>query len=166
MVWKIIGLTKNVIKPYGCSVWKAIRNLWPKMQIRNKVRIGNGQKTSFFGMTSGAGLLTMKQQHPELYTLSQQQEATVAMMWTGQGWHRYLRRYLNDWEIGRITEFYNSVASFNNLNDELDRLEWNTNSKGIFSVYRELNVEVVKERDWSWKMIWKQKIPYKINCFI
>ncbi|WMV33010.1 hypothetical protein MTR67_026395 [Solanum verrucosum] len=91
------------------------------------------------------------------------------MMWTGQGWNLYLRRYLNDWEIGRITEFYNSVARFNNLTEEVDRLEWNRNSKGIFSVksaYRELNVEVGKERDWPWKMIWKPKIPYKVNCFI
>ena len=90
-------------------------------------------------------------------------------MWTGQGWNLYLRTYLNDWEIGRITEFYNSVASFNNLTDEVDRLELNRNSKGIFSVksaYRELNVEVVKERNWPWKMIWKPKIPYKVNCFI
>ena len=47
-------MTKNVITPYGCSVWRAIRNLWPKIQIRTKVRIGNGQKTSF-GMTSGQG---------------------------------------------------------------------------------------------------------------
>ncbi|KAG5607826.1 hypothetical protein H5410_029318 [Solanum commersonii] len=54
----------------------------------------------------------MKQQHPELYTLSQQQQATVAMM--------------------RITEFYNSVARFNNLTKEVDRLEWNRNSKNFF----------------------------------
>jgi len=50
----------------------------------------------------------------------------------------------------------------------VDRLEWNKNSKGIFSVksaYGELNVEVVKERDWTWKMLWKPKIPYKVNCF-
>ena len=90
-------------------------------------------------------------------------------MWTGQGWNLYLRTYLNDWEIGRITEFYNSVASFNNLTDEVGRLEWNRNSKGIFyvkSAYRELNVEVVKEKEWPWKMIWKPKIPYKVNCFI
>ena len=74
---------------------------------------------------------------------------------------------MRDWED--ITEFYKSVANFNNLTDEVDRQEWNRNSKGIFSVksaYRELNVEVVKEKEWPWKMIWKPKIPYKVNCFI
>jgi len=35
-------ITKNVTTPYGCSVSRAIRNLWPMMQIRTKVRIGNG----------------------------------------------------------------------------------------------------------------------------
>ena len=71
---------------------------------------------------------------------------------------------MRDWED--ITEFYNSEASFNNLTDEVDRLEWNRNSKGIFyvkSAYRELNVEVVKEKEWPWKMIWKAKIPIKLT---
>ena len=86
------------------------------MQSRTKARIGNGQKTSFWHDKVDRAL-TMKQQHPELYILSQQQEATVAMMWTGQGWNLYLRTYLNDWEIGRITEFYNTVARYNNLTD-------------------------------------------------
>jgi len=67
----------------------------------------------------------MKQQHPKLYTLSQQQQATVAMMWTGQGWNLYLRRHLNGLEFRRITDFYNSVARFNNLTEEVDRPEWN-----------------------------------------
>ncbi|WMV32608.1 hypothetical protein MTR67_025993 [Solanum verrucosum] len=29
-------ITKNVTTPYGCSVSRAIRNLWPMMQIRTK----------------------------------------------------------------------------------------------------------------------------------
>ena len=67
-------ITKNVTTPYGCSIWRAIRNLWPKMQIRTKVRIGNGQKNSFWH-DKWAGFLTIKE-HPEIYTLSQQQEVT------------------------------------------------------------------------------------------
>ncbi|WMV24629.1 hypothetical protein MTR67_018014 [Solanum verrucosum] len=35
-------MTKIVTTPYGCSVWRAIRNLWPLMQIRTTVKIRNG----------------------------------------------------------------------------------------------------------------------------
>ncbi|WMV23794.1 hypothetical protein MTR67_017179 [Solanum verrucosum] len=135
------------------------------MQIRAKVKIGNGQQTSFWhDKWTGQG--TMKQQHPELFALSQQQHATVAMMWTGQGWNLFLRRHLNDWEMKRIAEFYNSVADFNNLNGGEDRLEWNKDRNGKFSInsaYKELNSAVVKGKDWPWKMIWKPKIPYKVS---
>ncbi|WMV23798.1 hypothetical protein MTR67_017183 [Solanum verrucosum] len=84
-----------------------------------------------------------------------------------EGWNLFLRRHLNDWEMKRIAKFYNSVAGFNNLNGGEDRLEWNKDRNGKFSInsaYKELNSTVVKERDWPWKMIWKPKIPYKVNC--
>ncbi|XP_059314473.1 uncharacterized protein LOC132065213 [Lycium ferocissimum] len=41
-------------------------------------------------------------------------------------------------------------------------------SKGIFTVnsaYRDLNVSSFQEEGWQWKMIWKTKVPYKVNCF-
>ena len=78
-----------------------------------------------------------------------------------------LRRHLSDWEIERVAEFYNSVSGFNNINREEDRLEWSKDKNGKFSVnsaYKELNSAVVKERDRPWKMTWKPKIPYKVNC--
>lgn len=69
----------------------------------------------------------------------------------------------------RIADLYNSVAGIINLNGREDRLEWDKDKRGHFSVnfaYKELNIAGAKERDWPWKMIWKPKIPYKINCFI
>ncbi|KAG5609302.1 hypothetical protein H5410_020583 [Solanum commersonii] len=123
------------------------------MQIRAKVKIGNGQQTSFWhDKWTGQG--TMKQQHPELFALSQQQHTTVSMMWTGQAWNLFLRRHLNDWETKRIAEFYNST-------------DWNDKDRnGKFSInsaYKELNSAVVKGKDWPWKMIRKPKIPYKVS---
>lgn len=100
-------MTKTVTTPYGCTVWRVIRNLWPMLQVRTRVKVGNGQKTSIWH-DKWAGHLTMKQQHPELFTLSQQQQAT-----NGCGldtWNLFLRRYLNDWEMGRIAEFYNYIV--------------------------------------------------------
>lgn len=48
-------------------------------------------------------------------------------------------------------------------------MEWQKDSKGIFSVrsaYKDLNIAAVQEIDWPWKMIWKPKIPYKVNFFL
>ncbi|XP_060182974.1 uncharacterized protein LOC132612920 [Lycium barbarum] len=76
--------------------------------------------------------------YPDLYTLCQLQQATIAEIWTGQGWNLHLRR---NWEMTRIAAFYNTVAHFNNLTGERDTLEWKADSKGNFTVksaYRDL----------------------------
>ncbi|WMV38553.1 hypothetical protein MTR67_031938 [Solanum verrucosum] len=41
-------MTKEVNTPYGVSVWRSIRVLWPFMKKHTSVKIGNGHKTSFW----------------------------------------------------------------------------------------------------------------------
>ena len=72
---------------------------------------------------------TLKQLFPDLYTLSFQQNATVAEMWTGQGWNLHRRRNLNDWEIGNIVAFHDTMAQFSNLTREEDKVVWKIGSK-------------------------------------
>lgn len=38
--------TKEVTTPYGCNIWRSIRNLWPIFQQRIGFKIGNGMKIS------------------------------------------------------------------------------------------------------------------------
>ncbi|KAK6791693.1 hypothetical protein RDI58_010774 [Solanum bulbocastanum] len=90
-------------------------------------------------------------------------------MWTGQGWNLFLRRNLRDWEIDKVADFQDSVASFSNLTERKDLLIWKNDTKGQFSVnsiYKELNKNAGQETDWPWKMIWKPKAPYKVKCFM
>jgi len=161
-------MTKVVNTPYNCTVWRAIRNLWPMLYYRSRIKVGDGQKTSFWeDKWNGATL--MKQLHLELYVLCQQQQATVATMWTGQGWNLFLRRHLNDWEIEKVIALQNSVDNFSNLTEEKDSLVWQSDIHGKFSVnsaYRALNKTADQETDWPWRMIWKPKVPYKVNCFL
>lgn len=56
-------MTKMVSTPYNCIVWRAIRNLWPILHYRTRVKVGNGQKTPF-GEDNWNGDSTMKQLHP------------------------------------------------------------------------------------------------------
>ncbi|OIS95712.1 cbl-interacting serinethreonine-protein kinase 9, partial [Nicotiana attenuata] len=93
--------TKPVRSPYGVSLWKSIRNCWPKVINKAKFKVENGMKISLWDdIWLGQGPL--KQLFPDIYTLNQQQKATLDEAWTNQGWNLTFRRLLNDWEIDRI----------------------------------------------------------------
>uniref|UniRef100_M1A3E7 Uncharacterized protein n=1 Tax=Solanum tuberosum TaxID=4113 RepID=M1A3E7_SOLTU len=93
--------------------------LWPMLYFRSRIKVGDGQKTSFWE-DKWNGATPMKQLHPELYMLCQQKQATVATMWIGQGWNLFLRRHLNDWEIEKVIALQNSVDNFSDLTEEKD----------------------------------------------
>ncbi|WMV27177.1 hypothetical protein MTR67_020562 [Solanum verrucosum] len=112
---------------------------------------------------------TLKQAFPELHSLSQAHEASVADLWTGQGWNLHLRRNLNDWEITSIARFHDTMARATNLIDEQDRLIWKGERKEEFTVrsaYRELRPIEEQQAGWPWRMIWRTKIPYKTRGLI
>lgn len=97
-----------------------------------------------------------------------QQHATVAEMWTSQGWNVHLGRNLNDWEVDKLGSFYNTLAPFNHLTGVKDIAIWKVGNKGVFSVnstYNNLTIPNNKMEQWPRKMIWGTKIPYKVNCF-
>uniref|UniRef100_A0A0V0IAR3 Putative ovule protein n=1 Tax=Solanum chacoense TaxID=4108 RepID=A0A0V0IAR3_SOLCH len=111
-------MTTQVTIPYKCTVWRAIRNLWPMIQARTRVKLGNGRKTTFWD-DKWNGTVGLRQahlviffiffengngHHLVIFTLCQWQQVTVANMWTGEGGNLGLRRQLNDWEIGNMTE--------------------------------------------------------------
>lgn len=129
--------------------------MWPLMQTRTSFKVGNGLKVSFLN-DKWIGNAPLKKLYPDLHSLCQQQEATVAEMWAGPAWNLNLKRHLNDWEMRSIASFYSTMADFNNLVEERDILVWQKDSTGIFSVsstYKDLNSSEVQEEDWPWKMI-------------
>ncbi|XP_047258156.1 uncharacterized protein LOC124890347, partial [Capsicum annuum] len=117
-----------VTTTYECTVWRAIRNLWPLMQTRTRFKT---------------------------------KQATIAEMRNGQAWNR---RYLYDWEMETIASFYANLADFTSSVEKVDRLEWQKDKSGKFTVnsaYKDLNISEFQEKDWPWKMIWKIKISNK-----
>ncbi|WMV41678.1 hypothetical protein MTR67_035063 [Solanum verrucosum] len=76
----------------------------------------------------------------------------------GQGWNLHLRRNLNDWEMGNIVAFHDTMTQFSNLTREEDKVVWKIGSKGVFSVksaYKDLNQSNSNDRMelWPWRMI-------------
>ncbi|WMV23922.1 hypothetical protein MTR67_017307 [Solanum verrucosum] len=126
-------MTTQVTIPYNCTVWRAIRNLWPMIQARTRVKLGNGRKTTFWD-DKWNGTVGLRQAHLVIFTLCQWQQITVANMWTGEGGSLGLRRQLNDWEIGNMTELLNYLDVHRSLAEENDVLIWQEDNKGDFSV--------------------------------
>ena len=102
------------------------------------------------------------------FTLNQQQRATVAEMWSNQGWNLSFRRPLNDGEIKRLVEFYKVLGQFKGTIDAQDSLVWQDHNWDNFSIrraYKKLNPCNSQRNGWPWKLIWKTKIPYKVSFF-
>ncbi|WMV30397.1 hypothetical protein MTR67_023782 [Solanum verrucosum] len=101
----------------GKEVWRAIRNLWPVTKAKVNFKVGDGPKDSFWN-DNWIGQAPLKQQYLDLFNLCLQQQATIAKMWTGQGWNLNFRRHLSDWELGRVAALKSTMAAFNNLKEE------------------------------------------------
>ena len=67
---------------------------------------------------------------------NQQQRATVAEMWSNQGWNLSFRRPLNDCEIQRLVEFYKVLGQFKGTIDAQDHLVWQDHNWDNFSIRR------------------------------
>ncbi|KAG5617981.1 hypothetical protein H5410_017805 [Solanum commersonii] len=104
-------ITKMVTGIYGSRLWRAIRNHWRKLRGNCNIKLGNGRKTSF-GEDRWLEQGSLKTLFPHIFRLNQQQRAIVAKIWASQGWNLSFRRYLNDWEIHRLVEFYKVVGQF------------------------------------------------------
>lgn len=153
---------------YGACVWKSIRNLWPGFISNVSIKVGNGNKTSFWN-DGWIGNGPLKEAFPDLFTIVQQPQATVAEVRSMQGWNATFRRFLNDWEVTRVIEFYTLLDGFKGITEEEDKLIWERNGGGVYyvmSAYGILNSSGhMNNGTWHWKHICKVKIPFKVACF-
>lgn len=91
------------------------------MKSHSSVNVLNGSKTSFRNNKwLGAGCL--KVLFPDISSLVEHQQKTVAEAWTPQGWDLIFRRMLNDWEVARLTEFYKQLEEFKGLQNGVDNI--------------------------------------------
>jgi len=159
--------TKEVNTPYGVGLWRTIRNQWPRIWNNSVINVGNGRKTLFWNDT-WMGQTPLRQQFPDIYILNQQKMATIVEVRNEQGWNLIFRRFLNDWEVERMTQFYNTLEQAKNLTCEEDKLTWKLEKDGKFKVksaYKLLDTSTETKELWPWKMIWKGKIPHKVAYF-
>ena len=95
-------------------------------------------------------------------------EASIAEIWTNQGWNIIFRRLLNDWEIESVASLLQRLNDFSGLNTSPDTIRWRHDRDRKFSVgrlYRRNLISQPGNIPGPWKQIWKSNIPTKIKCF-
>lgn len=129
--------------------------------------IGNGRKVDLWN-DKWIEQAPLKQLYPDIYSINQQQNSTIEMVWGEQGWNLSFRRALNDWEIDRLASFFGTLEQFKGTSTDADCLIWLRNKDNKFTVkaaYRVLITSNNQSGTWPWKMVWRVKIPHKVACF-
>ncbi|WMV35468.1 hypothetical protein MTR67_028853 [Solanum verrucosum] len=119
--------------------------LWKEIIIARYSKEGpwTTQRKTMFWNDVLVGQTPLRQQFPDIYNLNQQKLTT-------------------------ILEFYNTLEQAKSLNFEEDRLLWKLNKDSKFRVkaaYKLLDISTETKEWWPWKMIWKGKIPHKVDRF-
>lgn len=104
-------MTKEVTTPYGVSLWKSIIMLWDEFKVNTKIEVVDGAKTIFW-KDDWHEADNMEILFLDIYSLAPHQQSTIAELWTSQCWNFVFRRHLNDWEIPRVIEFFNTIDQF------------------------------------------------------
>lgn len=104
-------MTKEVISLYGVNLRRSTRALWDGFRNKTKVKVKNGEKTSFRG-DDWHEMGILRNVYSDIHNLMLNQQRTIAEMWTPNGWEISFRRQVNDWEITRVVEFFNTIGQF------------------------------------------------------
>ena len=147
---------------------RSIRSLWSEFKANTKIKVRNEEKAKFW-KEAWHETGRLEALYPDIYSLVSHQQKTIVDHWTPQGWNFIFRRQLNDWEIQRVADIFNTIGQFNGLEGGQDILWWKGNRKGSFKVgcaYNWLNHTNQPQSHWPWRGIWKSKIPLKVACFV
>ncbi|WMV29386.1 hypothetical protein MTR67_022771, partial [Solanum verrucosum] len=178
-----IGLWKEVIKAkhgelthwstnvsadaYGVGLWKSISKLWPDFAGNVTFRVGNGSHIKFW-KDIWLGDTTLGEEFPSLHLIAAEPNSTIASNRSDDIWDLRFRRNLNDWELNDIFALFAKLQPFSFSPQEPDRLKWGNSRKGHYTVkegYHSLCSRNSMIDKWSWKHIWKTKLPTKVICF-
>ncbi|WMV38706.1 hypothetical protein MTR67_032091 [Solanum verrucosum] len=159
--------SNTVTSTYGVSVWRSIRNLWPKLTRNICYKVGEGTRILFW-KDKWIGQNSLMEDFADLYSFCDNPGASIAEMWSQQGWNITLRRLLNDWEVDRVANLLQRLEDFPGLNINPDAIRWKHDRDGEFSVgtmYKRDLATQPGEIAGPWKQIWKSNTPTKIKCF-
>jgi hypothetical protein len=156
-----------------CSIGSNLDSNW----FANGVvkRMGNGRNTSFWE-DSWVGDTSLRESFPRLFSISVQQEDSVADLWNTngeEGWNLRWRRRLFEWEKALLNELL-AIINLIQPNEEVDDWRWKEDEGGVFTVKSTYSLMASKllmcrvlgdEQKFNFKAIWKSPAPSKVAGF-
>ena len=150
------------------ALWKDIRKGWEDFNARTSIRIGNGNRTSFWWGIQ-AGDFKLKDVYPTIFGIASHKNAIVVESWKREGdergcWEVHFRRPFQDWEVEEVTRFLGSLNPLKVQEGE-DTLCWKEDRRGLFRVksyYCFLSGE--NNFVFSGKEVWESRAPLR-TCF-
>ena len=154
---------------YGTSLWKEIRKEWPFFFQNSVFALRDGRRIKFWkDVWCGGEALCAR--FPSLFNLALNKEARVADIWDNSdgagGWSPTFLRSLNDWEIGEMVRYLQTLDDQNFRPTGEDMLLLKEVKAKIFSVkamYR--GYDFTPAFDFPHRSIWNSVIPPKFGFF-
>jgi hypothetical protein len=117
-----------------------------------------------FWKDTWAGNRPLKDQFAHLYIIVRHKHDTVTTVFSMVPLNISFRRSLRG---GTLQSWYELVAKVADikLNDREDKFHWGHTENGIFTVRSMYNVIIV-QNIWENRLLWKLKLPLKINFFM
>lgn len=117
--------TSNIVtSTYGVSVWRSIRNLWPKLAGNICYKVGEGTRILFLERQVDGTELP----HGGLCRFVTLFVTTLEPLLPGcglsKGCNITFRSLLNDWEVDRVANLLQRLEAFPRLNTNPDAIRW------------------------------------------
>ena len=154
---------------HGVGLWKEICKEALFLRNHCSVKIGDGSKVRFWE-DWWCGEAPLCSSFPSLYRLANSKGAKVAEFWvasgSGEGWNFSFGRHFQDWELEEVQNFLATVNPQSINPNITDRLWWNKEKNGCFSVKTCFELlEGGSQQSVPLKMMWNPTVPTKVGFF-
>ncbi|KAL5182601.1 Calmodulin-binding transcription activator 5 [Glycine soja] len=172
------GLEHGPRKQYFSTWWADLRAIFQHQNVINadnqiRWKLGRGDKFLFWEDPWGDEGVPLKDQFPELFSISSQRDLTVAEVgsWTENGWvwNMVWRRHLFDNEVQLASKFIDHIHQIRLINNLHDTWIWRAESTGVLtskSGYQVIKADRDDEGQYlGFKTLWEIKLPPKALSF-
>ena len=162
--------TRSVNGPYGVGLWKNISQGWPSFLSHILYDIGDESRVKFW-QDRWCGETSLAVRYPDLFRFCRNKDASVTdlMIFTNGVlfWDVRFFRGVHIRDLEALSDFMGFIYASPLRGLGEDKMCWTPNKHKGFSVSDYYKILVGNTfLGFSWKSIWKQKIPSRVAFFV